>query len=102
MQAEIDNAAGAIWRYLNEHGELTSSAASPGTILFGLGPPTQVDDVLLLDVAELPECLPQRKRYGIVRRSRAAGQEPDPPGLAPRLLPLGSERRGEEAASQGA
>jgi hypothetical protein len=30
MQAEIDNAAGAIWRYLNEHGELTLSKLKQG------------------------------------------------------------------------
>ncbi len=33
MQAEIDNAAGAIWRYLNEHGELTLSKLKQGTKL---------------------------------------------------------------------
>jgi hypothetical protein len=33
MQAEIDNAAGTIWRYLNEHGELTLSKLEQGTKL---------------------------------------------------------------------
>jgi hypothetical protein len=33
MQAEIDNAAGTIWRYLNEHGELTLSKLKQGTKL---------------------------------------------------------------------
>ncbi len=37
MQAEIDNAAGAIWRYLNEHGELTLSKLKQGTKLSGIG-----------------------------------------------------------------
>ena len=33
MQAEIDHAAGTIWRYLNEHGELTFSKLKQGTKL---------------------------------------------------------------------
>src|ERR1700730_11209238 len=33
MQAEIDHAAGAIWRHLNEHGELTLSKLKQGTKL---------------------------------------------------------------------
>jgi hypothetical protein len=33
MQAEIDNAAGTIWRYLNEHGEITLSKLKQGTKL---------------------------------------------------------------------
>ncbi len=31
MQGEIDNAAGIIWRYLNEHGEMTLSKLRQGT-----------------------------------------------------------------------
>ena len=30
MQAEIDNAAGTIWRYLNEHGEIALSKLKTG------------------------------------------------------------------------
>ncbi len=33
MQAEIEHAAGTIWRYLNEHGELTLSKLKQGTTL---------------------------------------------------------------------
>jgi hypothetical protein len=33
MQAEINNAAGTIWRYLNEHGELTLTKLKQGTTL---------------------------------------------------------------------
>ena len=33
MQAQIDSAAGTIWRYLNEHGELTLSKLKEGTTL---------------------------------------------------------------------
>jgi hypothetical protein len=33
MQAAIDHAAGTIWRYLNEHGELTLSKLKQGTKL---------------------------------------------------------------------
>ena len=33
MQAEIDSAAGTIWRYLNEHGEITLSKLKQGTKL---------------------------------------------------------------------
>jgi hypothetical protein len=33
MQEEIDNAAGAIWRYLNEHGETALSKLKQGTKL---------------------------------------------------------------------
>ena len=40
MQAEIDNAAGTIWRYLNEHGETALSKLKQGAklsdqLLFG-------------------------------------------------------------------
>ena len=31
MQAQIDSAAGTIWRYLNEHGEVTLSQLKQGT-----------------------------------------------------------------------
>jgi hypothetical protein len=43
MQAEIDSAAGIIWRYLNEHGEMTLSKLKQGTrlaaplLLMGIG-----------------------------------------------------------------
>jgi hypothetical protein len=33
MQGEIDNAAGSIWRYLNEHGETTLAKLRQGTRL---------------------------------------------------------------------
>jgi len=33
MQAKIHSAAGTIWRYLNEHGELTLSKLKQGTTL---------------------------------------------------------------------
>ena len=33
MQAEIDSAAGTIWRYLNQHGEITLSKLKQGTKL---------------------------------------------------------------------
>ena len=33
MQAQIDHAAGTIWRYLNEHGELRLSKLKQGTKL---------------------------------------------------------------------
>lgn len=33
MQAEIDRAAGIIWRYLNEHGEMTLGKLKQGTSL---------------------------------------------------------------------
>ena len=33
MQAGIEHAAGTIWRYLNEHGELTLSKLKQGTTL---------------------------------------------------------------------
>ena len=33
MQARIDSAAGTIWRYLNEHGEITLSKLKQGTEL---------------------------------------------------------------------
>jgi len=33
MQARIDSAAGPIWRYLNEHGEITLSKLKQGTKL---------------------------------------------------------------------
>jgi Winged helix-turn-helix domain (DUF2582) len=33
MQAEIGSAAGTIWRYLNDHGEVTLSKVKPGTKL---------------------------------------------------------------------
>jgi hypothetical protein len=33
MQALIDSAAGTIWRYLNEHGEITLSKLKQGTKL---------------------------------------------------------------------
>ena len=33
MQAQIDSAAGTIWRYLNEHGELTLSKLKQETTL---------------------------------------------------------------------
>ena len=33
MQAGIENAAGTIWRYLNEHGELTLRKLKQGTTL---------------------------------------------------------------------
>jgi hypothetical protein len=33
MQAEIDNAAGTIWRYLNDQGEITLSKLKQGTKL---------------------------------------------------------------------
>jgi hypothetical protein len=33
MQVEIDHAAGTIWRYLNEHSELTLSKLKQGTKL---------------------------------------------------------------------
>ena len=33
MQGEIDNAAGSIWRYLNEHGETTLAGLRRGTRL---------------------------------------------------------------------
>ena len=33
MQALIDSAAGTIWRYLNEHGEVTLSKLKQGTNL---------------------------------------------------------------------
>jgi hypothetical protein len=56
-------------------------------ILLGVSPPPDVDDVLLLDVAELLQGLSQRSRWQTVRRSPAAGEERDPPRLA-RLLPV--------------
>ena len=43
MQVEIDRAAGIIWRYLNEHGEMTLSKLKQGTslaerpLLMGIG-----------------------------------------------------------------
>jgi hypothetical protein len=43
MQAEIDRAAGIIWRYLDEHGEMTLSKLKRGTnladlpLLMGIG-----------------------------------------------------------------
>jgi hypothetical protein len=33
MQARIDSALGTIWRYLNEHGEITLSKLKQGTKL---------------------------------------------------------------------
>jgi len=33
MQAKIDSAAGTIWRYLNEHGEIPLSKLKQGTKL---------------------------------------------------------------------
>jgi hypothetical protein len=33
MRAEIDRAAGTIWRYLNEHGEITLGKLKQGTKL---------------------------------------------------------------------
>ena len=33
MPAQIDSAAGTIWRYLNEHGEITFSKLKQGTKL---------------------------------------------------------------------
>jgi hypothetical protein len=33
MQAEIDRAAGTLWRYLNEHGETTIPKLKQGTKL---------------------------------------------------------------------
>ena len=33
MQAQIDSAAGTIWRYLNEHGEVTLRKLKQGTKL---------------------------------------------------------------------
>ncbi len=33
MQGEIDNAAGIIWRYLNQHGEMTLGKLRQGTKL---------------------------------------------------------------------
>jgi Winged helix-turn-helix domain (DUF2582) len=33
MQAQIDSAAGTIWRYLNEHGEITLRKLKQGTKL---------------------------------------------------------------------
>ncbi len=33
MQGKIDSAAGTIWRYLNEHGEITLSKLKQGTKL---------------------------------------------------------------------
>jgi len=33
MQRKIDSAAGSIWRYLNEHGEITLSKLKQGTKL---------------------------------------------------------------------
>jgi hypothetical protein len=43
MQTEIDSAAGIIWRYLNENGEMTLSKLKQGTrlaaplLLMGIG-----------------------------------------------------------------
>jgi hypothetical protein len=43
MQAEIDRAAGIIWRYLNEHGEMTLGKLKQGAsladqpLLMGIG-----------------------------------------------------------------
>ena len=42
MQGEIDIAAGIIWRYLNEHGEMTLSKLRQGTrvseqLVMGIG-----------------------------------------------------------------
>jgi hypothetical protein len=65
-------------------------------ILLSVSPPPDVDDVLLLDVAELLQGLSQRSRWQTVCRSPAAGEERDPPRLA-RLLRAGGARCGRQA-----
>jgi hypothetical protein len=54
------------------------------------------DDVLALDIAQLAESLPEG-----TGKVGSRGDNADPVNL-PRLLRFGTERRGEEAASQGA
>ena len=72
----------------------------PGEQLpLGVGPPGEIDDVLLLDIPEVPESLSQRQRGGAVRSSSATGQEPDPPCLA-RLLRARGERRREQRSKR--
>ena len=56
-------------------------------------------DRLALDPAQLPEPLPEgTERLGRTRRVRVS-EEPDARQELPRLLRVGGERRGEEAAS---
>jgi len=58
--------------------------------------------VVVLDVSQLGKCLHQGRltSSGLARR-RTGTQYADPPDL-PRLLPLGGERPGEEAARERA
>lgn len=63
MQAEIDRAAGVIWRYLDEHGEMTLSKLKQGT--------SQADQPLLKGIGWLAreEKLSFTKAGKIVRLS---------------------------------
>lgn len=63
MQAEIDRAAGVIWRYLDEHGEMTLSKLKQGT--------SQADQPLLMGIGWLAreEKLSFTKAGKIVRLS---------------------------------
>jgi hypothetical protein len=62
MQAEIDRAAGIIWRYLNEHGEMTLSKLKQGTRL--------ADPPLLMGIGWLAREVPSPPPSGRSRRRK--------------------------------
>ena len=69
-------------------------------LVLSLRPSVLDHDVLALDVAELAQPSPERLDEMLGRHGRGRGHEEADPIDLPRLLRLGGERRGEEAASQ--
>ena len=70
-------------------------------IILTLRPAVFDHDIPPLDVVEIAQALAKGGDEFGLERGRRIAKVRDPPHL-PRLLPLGSERRGEEATSQGA
>jgi hypothetical protein len=77
MQAEIDHAAGAIWRYLNEHGELTLSKLKQGTklsdqLLFaGIGWLAREEKLNFITEGRSRQSLPAGASASVIVRARA-------------------------------
>ena len=63
------------------------------SLLFGIGPPGEVNDILLLDIPEIAQSVSQRDRWRAVRRAPATGQESDPPCPGRQLRPRGHRGR---------
>jgi hypothetical protein len=78
MQAESDSAAGAIWRHLNEHGEITLSKLKQGTklpdqcLFTGIGWLAR-EEQLNFTTESVRVCLREHQPRDCLKRSAHAG-----------------------------